>query len=294
MKKQKKYIKIFVILLTVLNIYLLIKYLTQKPTPPQKIDQKRIKIYQGKKPKKLTIKKSASKSPIHKLINTNKYAIFRVEDERPIIFGDILIDLPKEKLKTTNVFKLPETKYWSDGILPYEIDPKLADVSRVEEAILHINQNTIVQLVKRIDQEDYLYFTTGEKNCYSYVGRIGGKQPIYLSKGCTKGKVIHEVLHAIGLYHEQSRFDRDEFIQIQFWNIEEKYHHQFTIIDESIFPLHTPFDFNSIMLYASNAFAKDPNYLSIIRVQGDYYYPNEETLSDWDIEKINTLYQEVQ
>ena len=39
-------------------------------------------------------------------------------------------------------------------------------------------------------------------------------------KGCTKTyTVVHELLHALGFAHEQSRKDRDRFVEIHFDNI---------------------------------------------------------------------------
>ena len=63
--------------------------------------------------------------------------------------------------------------------------------------------------------------------CWSFVGRIGGQQPISLSppkNGQPKclgsvGKPIHEVLHALGVLHEHSRNDRDDYIEINEENI---------------------------------------------------------------------------
>ena len=52
------------------------------------------------------------------------------------------------------------------------------------------------------------------------IGRRGGKQEISLGKGCeTKGKAIHELMHAIGFLHEQSRKDRDQHVTILAGNI---------------------------------------------------------------------------
>ena len=55
--------------------------------------------------------------------------------------------------------------------------------------------------------------------CWSYLGRIGSGQILSLVKPqcIDKGTVIHELLHALGFWHEHSRPDRDEHIQV-IWN----------------------------------------------------------------------------
>ena len=57
--------------------------------------------------------------------------------------------------------------------------------------------------------------------CYSYVGLIGGKsQDISIGSGCVhKGIILHELMHALGFYHEQSRYDRDQYVSIDYSNI---------------------------------------------------------------------------
>ena len=62
--------------------------------------------------------------------------------------------------------------------------------------------------------------------CYSYIGRIGGAQTLSLDPNCYRngepGTVEHEFVgvHAFGFYHEQSRTDRDDFVTINWSNIQ--------------------------------------------------------------------------
>ena len=56
-------------------------------------------------------------------------------------------------------------------------------------------------------------------SCWTYIGKWGreGAHEVTLSRDCGKaGIVIHELMHALGFWHEQSRPDRDEYVEI-FW-----------------------------------------------------------------------------
>lgn len=47
-------------------------------------------------------------------------------------------------------------------------------------------------------------------------------QNLSIGAGCdTKAVVEHELLHALGFYHEQSRSDRDDYVKIWWDQIEE-------------------------------------------------------------------------
>ena len=59
--------------------------------------------------------------------------------------------------------------------------------------------------------------------CWSYIGRIywrKGGQTLSLGYRCNnRGIIMHEMMHAIGFWHEQSRPDRDQYVEVLWDNI---------------------------------------------------------------------------
>lgn len=95
-----------------------------------------------------------------------------------------------------------------------------------------------------------------KEGCYSYEGITGGAQILSLGNGCViKRVVIHEATHALGFSHEQSRTDRDKYVEILWNNIKPEGKDAFKIENTNNELGH--FDFFSIMTYSPKAFSSN-------------------------------------
>jgi hypothetical protein len=149
---------------------------------------------------------------------------------------------------------------WPGGVVPFEIDPALpaAQATAARNAVRHWEDNTRLSFPPhRAGDAQWIYFYAGT-NCSSRVGRQGGifsppPQNISLAANCFTGAAIHEVGHAVGLWHEQSREDRDTFVTINWANIEPGLGYNF---DQHISDGDDvgAYDFGSIMHYGPTAF----------------------------------------
>mmetsp|Transcript_74545 Transcript_74545/g.192346 ORF Transcript_74545/g.192346 Transcript_74545/m.192346 type:complete len:702 (-) Transcript_74545:318-2423(-) len=131
--------------------------------------------------------------------------------------------------------------------------------------------------------------------CYSYVGMIGywTSQQLNLGQGCASlGIAIHEIGHAIGMAHEQSRPDRDNAVIIHWDNIQSGVGHNFNIDSNGY--TNQQYDYLSVMHYDAFAFALDYSTPTISKVSGGHDGLGQRVgLSASDVEQLEAMYQSV-
>ena len=180
---------------------------------------------------------------------------------------------------------------WQGGVMPYEIDSSVTPEKRsyVEWAVAHVTQKSVLTLRPRTGADsDYVVFTEqgGGYGCSSYVGRVGGAQEIKV-RGCAKGSVVHEIGHASGFYHEQSRTDRDSYVRID-WDQISPGHERWFEIRRNANDI-GQYDYGSIMHYSKRAFSKG-DQPTIIPLDPNATIGQREGLSPLDVAALAQLY----
>ncbi|XP_014678976.1 PREDICTED: high choriolytic enzyme 1-like [Priapulus caudatus] len=181
---------------------------------------------------------------------------------------------------------------WAGAVVPYVIagsyDARARQV--MQSAFDEYRQKTCVRFVPRTNQRAFINIEPF-RGCSSAVGKQGRVQRVSLTRGCvSKGIVAHELMHAIGFWHEQSRADRDSFVRINFENIlpNQRYNFQkYTL--QAIQHLGEPYDYSSVMHYGPRAFSTGAGP-SITPLRSGVTIGQRNGLSRIDVNKINKLY----
>nr|XP_022908393.1 zinc metalloproteinase nas-13-like [Onthophagus taurus] len=159
---------------------------------------------------------------------------------------------------------LIDTRYrWTNNEVPYELDPAFneEEAAAIHEAVKEIaNVSCVTVRPRRAGEQNYVYVTGTDTGCWSWVGMLRGRQELNLQRrGCIWHEIIvHEFLHAIGFYHEQSNYNRDDHVTILWENIIRGMEHNFDKFGEDyITTFGQPYDYGSIMHYHETAFTNN-------------------------------------
>jgi len=213
--------------------------------------------------------------------------------------GDIVnvtsIDINELLMSSNNARNAIRNKrqLWPNGKVPYVISSQYSKRERgvIASAIEEYHAKTCIKFVPRTNQRDYIHIVKGS-GCSSSVGRVGRGQQVSLGRGCVyKGIVQHELMHALGFWHEQSRADRDDNVQILWNNINPSMKFNFMKYTlNQIQHLKAPYDTCSVMHYSATAFTMNGSPTIKKRKKSKCQLGQRKGFSDMDVKKINTLY----
>ncbi len=179
---------------------------------------------------------------------------------------------------------------WPGGVVPFSTALiSGTTLTRVNAAIADWNADTSLQFIPRTTEANFINFVPGD-GCSSLVGMHFGPQPVTLSSKCSTGNVRHEIGHAIGLFHEQQRSDRDDFVTIDF-NATTSDTNYYRWVSYGLPGVDLgPYDTGSLMHYGSFFFATDPAVPVMLTVDGDIITPQRAALSDGDLWGVDRIY----
>lgn len=220
-------------------------------------------------------------------------SVFYIGD---MLFNSNLLDSAQTKLGTIQA----RTNHWSDYNISFFI---ASGFSNTVKAIIYsgigmVNAAMISSQLSEVSSQSLasIVFVPDSQSSYSSVGKQPGGNTIHIwnNSSLYDGSVAHEILHTLGFSHEQSREDRDSYVNILWNNIMNGEDHNFRkySLEYQGFDLGN-YDYNSIMHYHSWAFSKDPigySYPTITKKDGSTFYCQRSYLTTGDQESIYFLY----
>jgi hypothetical protein len=187
-----------------------------------------------------------------------------------IIEGDIIV--PEDFFEQGVSAATYATNLWPGGIVPFEFDANVSPAHQAQalaamaewEAVANVdfqqcpgNNCCPLCFVACLFPCSFVHIQDAGSNS-SFVGMQGVPQPINIVSWNNTFIIVHELGHALGYWHEQSRADRDQYVQINWANIQQGTENNFQIRPDQG-PLgsgeYGPYDFDSVMHYPACAFS---------------------------------------
>jgi astacin len=229
---------------------------------------------------------------------------YRQMGSQKVLEGDILLDhvddissmSPMSGRQPYGMGTATSDSLWPQAGGVYTIPYKITagNTGNIKSAVAQFNAvfKGLLRFVPVSGQHDYVNFDLSfppGNTCYSYIGDIhAGAQDINGGSDCPISALLHEMGHAVGLYHEQSRFDRDSYIDFFLDNVidgQESAYAQNTDNAQDV----GSYDFASIMHYYAFGFSRNGKATMESKPAG-IDFGNGATYSAGDIDTIERLY----
>ncbi|EDW64327.1 seminal metalloprotease 1 [Drosophila virilis] len=195
-----------------------------------------------------------------------------------------------------------ENYRWPDRIVYYYINNNIDQEHRNHILIslrkIELSSCLIFKEASK-DQNYYVNITSEPGGCFTAVGFQNRVQQMNLQDypldtGCYRmGTIMHEMLHALGLYHQQSSSDRDDYVRIVLENIQEGKEHNFQKYDENrVDNFDQTYDYGSVLHYTPYGFSKNGEMTIVPLEEGAEKRMGQRLqMSEADINKLNTMYK---
>lgn len=209
--------------------------------------------------------------------------------ELPTIDAELPLRLGDEK-------KAP--RLWTNGRVPYQISSAVVDTTKIrliDRVIRDIEDNTCIKFINRRAEDDYVSIQTDRIACSAQIGVQTGINQLNLADSCWNYPTIaHMILHTLGLYHENNRFDRDDHVELNLENTRGLNARKFEKISATQFNvLDTPYDLQSIMHFPNQIYGiskgRDDWTIRAKRNRAQELGGNRITTSDY--RKLKKLYR---
>lgn len=214
------------------------------------------------------------------------------DDGLVTVDADIVLGSLQGSDATSGLIEAPSIELWPTSRIPFLIQGHLENPDRVFQA-LKMFEDAPVQLVPENGEFDVLVFEPAAKGCKSYVGRVGGKQPIWLGPECGSLEIAHEIMHALGFIHEQNRVDRDAYVKINWNNITPSAKINFEKFPSSMMLVSggAAFDYRSIMIYPPTTFALNASEETMLPTNNRDVIEPSDGLSLGDVIRLGNVYK---